>query len=271
MAVPDGTVVPLFGTGFFRKSSTVVAQTLVNLYREPQVPTPDGTPMAFYGTVGKTLFTAIGTLPCRGARQVGPLFYYAVHGNTLYSVNTIGTYTALGMLLSSNGRVDMTDNGVQLLIVDGLAGYVLTLATNTLAPIVDPNFPGGAQTCTTLNGYGIVDNNGAKPGQFNWSAQYDYMVWDGLDFANAEGNPDALVRVFANAGDLYLFGTVSMEVWSPSGDQAIFRRVGGAAMEWGLAAVWSLDKFSDTSLVFLGKNKLGQVQPVQVVGYTTKI
>lgn len=271
--MPDGSqIVPLFGTGFFRKSANVVAQTLVNMYREPQPPTPDGTPMAFYGTVGKTLFAAVGILPSRGARQVGSFFYYTVHGNTLYSVNAIGTYTAIGTLLSSNGRVDMTDNGRQLLIIDGIAGYVLTLATNVLTQIVDPDFPINPATCTTLNGYGIVDNNNARPGQFNWSGQYDYLSsWAALDFANAEGNPDPLVRVYANAGDLYLFGTVSLEVWAPSGDAAIFRRIGGAALEWGLAAVWSLDKFSDTSLVFLGKNKLGQVQPIQVVGYNTKI
>jgi hypothetical protein len=271
--MPDGAqIVPLFGTGFFRKSANVVAQTLVNMYREPQQPTPDGTPMAFYGTVGKTLFAAIGALPSRGARQVGPFFFFSVHGNTLYSINSVGIYTPIfPTLLSSNGRVDMTDNGSQLLIVDGLAGYVLTLATMALVRIADPDFPIHPTTCTTLGGYGIVDNNDARVGQFNWSSQYDYSTWDGLDFANAEGNPDPLVRVFANAGDLYLFGTVSTEVWSLSGDAAIFRRVGGAAMEWGLAAVWSLDKFSDTALVFLGKNKLGQVQPIQVVGYNTKI
>jgi hypothetical protein len=57
-------------------------------------------------------------------------------------------------------------------------------------------------------------------------------------------------------------------VWAPSGDTAIFRRVGGAGVEWGLAAKWTVDKYANNSLIFLGKNKLGQSQLVRMDGYT---
>jgi hypothetical protein len=158
-----------------------------------------------------------------------------------------------------------------------VAGYTVPIIPNDGSPvggvfdqtkIASAAFPNGATVVDFLNGYFIVDNpNGLRPGQFNWSALYDGTTWSALDFANAESNPDALTQLKVKAGQLYLFGDKSYEVWAPSGDTAVFRRIGGAGSEWGIAAKWSLCDYGDNTLAMLAQNKLGQFMPVKITGY----
>jgi hypothetical protein len=100
------------------------------------------------------------------------------------------------------------------------------------------------------------------------SAPLDGLTgWTSLDFATAESNPDNLIRVMADNGQILLFGSETTEFWSDSGALDFpFARVGAAAIEWGLAARWSLCKFMD-SLIFLRKNRLGAVQVCTLSGY----
>src|SRR3954471_11651877 len=107
-------IVPLFGTGFSNKSSTVTAQHRINVYSEPQGPA-DKAPLAFYGTPGLTLFANLGTDPIRGVRTVGD-FVYLVAGATLYRVDGGNNMLNLGTLNSSVGKVAMSDNGEQLML-----------------------------------------------------------------------------------------------------------------------------------------------------------
>jgi hypothetical protein len=173
--------------------------------------------------------------------------------------------TNIGTLSSSAGRVDITDNGTQIIIVDGPSGYIYNTATATFAQITDPDFP-GADTVTFLNGYFIV--NKPNTGQFFISTIYDGLTWSALEFATAESNPDNLVRVIADNGQVLLLGPDTTEFWSDSGALDFpFARVGAAAIEWGLAARWSLCKFMD-SLIFLRKNRLGAVQVCTLSGYS---
>ena len=295
--MPDGSnIVPMFGRGFFSKSRTVTSQALTNLYREPQGDA-DKAQMVFYGTPGLKLFADVslsvpGCLAIRGMRQVGNYLYFVIglsspspgvnSQSIIFGVDASGAGFTIDVPIVSAGiqtyagRVGICDNGSQVIIVDGVAGWTFPInATGrwtggaTFLKIADVDFPNGATTVAFLNGYFVCDNpNGSHVGQFNWSAQYDGTTWAALDFANAESSPDALVHVFSNFGQLFLFGTTTAEVWAPSGDAAIFRRVGGAGVEWGLAAKWTVDKFANNSIVFLGKNKLGQAQFVRMDGYT---
>lgn len=255
-----GTIVPLFGLGYESKSPTVTSQKLINMYREPQRDA-DKSAMALYGTPGLTLFAAIGNGPQRGMRAVGN-YMYVVSDSSLYRVDSDATVLLLGTLNTSTGRVGMTDNGTQVMIVDGSYGYIFHTGTLAFTQITDPDFVAG-QTVTFLAGYFIVSNPG---GRFRWSNIYDGLTWDALDFATAESNPDDLVAVIQSVGELYLLGTVSAEVWAPSLDAAIFRRVGGAGVDWGLVAPESLDKF-DGGLIFLAKNRQGECQVVKMMNY----
>lgn len=247
--------VPLFGVGNKGKSVNVNAQERENLFVEVQ-DDPEANGLVLYPTPGLTVFANFGASPSRGLYQRGEVMY-VVNTNKLWEVSIGGAMTLRGTLLTGSGRVDMSDNGTQMLIVDGVHGYIYTFATNTLAQIVDADFP-ASTTCTFLNGYFIVSKAGS--GQFYISALYDGTSWAALDFATSESDPDNLVRLMADNGTLVLLGEKTTELWGDSGAADFpFARIGASAIEWGLAARWSLCKFMD-SLIFLRKNRLGAVQ-----------
>lgn len=254
--------IPLFGIGNVGKSVNVNAQKRLNLYIEIQ---PDGEKnnLVLYPTPGLVSFVNFGSYPSRGLYRMGD-FAYAVNRDVLWRIANDGSMTNLGTLATSSGRVDFSDNGTQIIIVDGANGYIWNTLTSTFAQITDPEWP-GADTVTFLNGYFIIQKPAS--GKFYCSASYNGLAWNALDFATAESNPDNLVRVIADNGQILLLGPDTTEFWSDSGALDFpFARVGAAAIEWGLAARWSLCKFMD-SLIFLRKNRLGAVQVCTLSGY----
>ena len=247
--------IPLFGIGNQGRSVNVNAQERLNLYVEVN-DDPEKHVLTLYGTPGLSSFVDFGAFPSRGAYQLGN-FNYVVNRSTLYRVANDGTTTSLGTLLTDSGRVGMSDNGIELIIVDGPNGYILTLATNAFAQIADADFPGG-DTVTFLNQRFIV--NEPETGKFFCSALLNGTSWDALDFATAESDPDNLVAVIAESGQLTLMGAKTCEDWGDSGAADFpYAKVGAGAVEWGLVARWSVTKYMN-SLAFLGRNRLGQVQ-----------
>lgn len=255
--------VTLFGLGLQGKSATATAQKRINVYYEIQKDGDKNT-LVIYGSPGLTQFVDLGGSPVRGWIAVNNLLY-VVQANQFREINNAGTVTNRGTITTSSGRVDMTHNGTQVLIVDGTAGYTYTIATTTLATIGDADFPNGATTCAFIDGYFAVEK--ANSGRFYISDSYDGTVWDALDFANAESSPDSLVRVFVDHGELHLFGEFTTEFWANSGASDFpLTPIKAATVEWGLAAKWSLAKLG-TGMIFLGRSRLGQVQVVRMVGY----
>lgn len=252
-------IVPFFATGQEGKSHTVTAQRHLNLYAEV---TEDKSQLSFFGTPGLTLrLSSFGDTPLRGWIAVGDL-YYVVHRGTLYSVNNAGTTTALGTLNTTTGRVDMDYNGTLILIVDGTNLYTYTIG-GAFAQVTGVFVPDGARTCTWLAGQFVVDQ--ATGDQFYTSPTG--TAWDALDFASAESNPDGLVRVLADNGEVVLAGVKTTEFWgiSPSGDFP-FAAITGATAEFGLAARWSLCQFN-SGLAALMQPHGGQVQVMFIKGY----
>ena len=254
--------ISIFGLGIQSKSSNVTSQKRINLYLEIDA-AGDKTNVVAYGTPGLVLHATRGGSPCRGVYPLGD-YYYVVNQGTFYQVDNAGVATAKGTLLTTSGRVDMADNGTQIMAVDGTYGYIYNVAAGTLTRIVDADFP-GANHVTFNDGYFIV--NKPSSGQFFISGSYNGLTWDALDYATAESNPDNLVRAIADHGELILMGEVSTEFWVNSGGLDFPYTRSGAAIEWGLAARWSLAKF-DNSLIWLGKNRMGEVQVVRLNGYT---
>lgn len=253
--------VPLFGIGNQAKSVNVSAQDRLNVYVEVNADAEKHV-ITMYGTPGLSSSVDFGAFPSRGWYRLGN-FNYIVNRDKLYRVANDGSFVVLGTLLTNAGRVDISDNGVQLIIVDGPNGYILTLATDVFAQITDVDYP-GADTVTFLNQRFIVTE--PNTGKFWCTALLDGSSIDGLDFATAEFAPDNLVRCMADAGQLYLFGTTTTEIWGDSGAADFpYAKVGGGAVEWGLDARWSLAKYMN-SLAFLGRNRLGQVQVCLMAG-----
>ena len=257
-------IYPLFGLGLRSKSPTVTSQRRVNLFYEYQ-PDGDKTRVAIYGTPGTTLFSDdLGDTPIRGWIAVNDLFYL-VHRGTLYEVNNAAVITSRGTLNTTSGRVDIAYNGTLLLIVDGTNGYTYTPASTTFAQVSDLDFPNGARTATWLDGQFAVDDGGTSD---SWFISPTGTAWDALDFATAESQPDGIVRVFSDHGEILLFGENTIEPWGNIGEGDFpFAPVKSAITEFGLAARWSLCKAND-GVVFLGKNLQGQTQVYYLKAYT---
>lgn len=251
--------VPLFGVGNKALSVVVSAQERTNLYVEVQ-PDPEANGMVLYPTPGLSTDINFGASPIRGLYERGDV-RYAVVGATLWEIAANGTTTNRGTLNTSGGRVDMSDNGLDLLIVDGTtARYLLKFSTNVFSQVV--SF--AADSCAFLNGRFLASE--AASGRFGWSGLYDGYVWDALDFATAESHPDNLRRVFVDGAVAHMLGESTVEQWADSGaeDQPI-ARIGAGAMQWGLAARWSVAKYGKGFLC-LGKSRQGGVQVYSVMG-----
>lgn len=256
--------IPILGSGIKGRSANVTAQNRLNVYLDIQK-SPDKTAIAAYGTPGLSTLVDFGAEPSRGIWWMQSLdILFVVNRATLWTVNAAGTMTAVGTLATNSGRVSMADNGTQLIIVDGVNGYVYTPNTSSFSQIVAPGWPGG-DTVVFLDSYFIVNKPGT--GQFYISGQYDGTTWNALDFATAESNPDNLVRVATERGQVALFGEISSELWGDSGALDFpFARISAAALEYGLAARWSLARCNDL-LTGLLKNRRGQLFVGALNGY----
>lgn len=259
-------VIPLFGTALQGKSSTSTAQSHKNLYAE--IKTDDEkSRIVYYGTPGLLLRagTSLGDTPIRGWIAVGDL-YYLVHRGTFYEVNNAGTKTSRGTISTVTGRVDLAYDGAVILLTTGTNMYTYTVSSTVFAVVADADAPQAAKTCTWLDGQFIVDDGSSD--EFFISA--NGTAWDALDFATAESNPDGLVRVFSDNGEVVLLGQSTIEFWGNVGASDFpFQAIKGATQEFGLAARWSLTKFN-SGLAALVKNKQGQVQVTFIRGYVPK-
>lgn len=254
---------PIFGIGLQAKSAVVSSQRRVNLYPELR-PQEDGTEIVYYGTEGLDLNADFGDTPPRLVYSLGNL-YYVVHLNTFWEVNNAGQKTSRGALNTSTGRVYAADNGTLIKIVDGVNGYVFdTTAPGTPLAVTADVISSG--TVAWLNQYFIQEKIGT--GRFYVSPIGSAVLSDALAFSNAESNPDNLIRVFVDHGELILLGDKTVEFWGDSGAQDFpFARLGSGAIEWGLAARDSVAKFGN-SVMFLARNRMGESQVVQLNGYS---
>jgi hypothetical protein len=247
--------VPLFGIGNAGKSPNVNAQQRKNLYVEVNQDAEKHV-LTLYPTAGLATFVNFGATPHRGMYQKGVLFY-TVHRNKLYSITAAGVSTELGTLLTYSGRVSFADNGSEICLVDGDYGYIYNIGTTVFTQITSAGFVGG-DVVRFLNGRFIANRPGT--GEYAISDLYDGLTWDALNFATAESSPDGIVSFEVENGQIALFGEQVTEFAGDSGAADFpFARIGSSGLEWGLAAPLSLAKFMD-SLVFLRKNRLGQVQ-----------
>lgn len=258
------SVVPFFGVGLASSVPNVSAQKRVNVYLEFRRE-DDKTRIVALGTPGLDLLINSGGYVSRGNYVLGDYLYF-VAGTNLYRMDYQGTISAsLGTLLTQTGRVAFSDNGIELIVVDGTYGYILTLATLVFARITDVDFP-GADTVTFLDGRFFVNDPGT--GAFYGSAAYNGASWSATDFATAESSPDQLMSVSQDRGGLVLWGTNNAEFWQNIGGSGFpYAATGGANAEYGLAARFSLAQWENGQIGLL-RNKLGQLQVGTLNGFT---
>ncbi len=257
--------IPLFGLGIQSRSRAVTDSLFQNFYIERR-PQGEKSELVAYGTPGLDLFKSFGDTPNRGALSFEPeSLFYVVHRGTLYEVNNAAVATAVGTLNTTEGRVSMDHDGTTIVIVDGTDGYTYNTSTNTFAEITDVDFIDNPSTVTWMDQYFIVENGLV----FQISASP--TSWAATDIGVPETNPDSIVRVFADHGELLVFNQITIEPWSNTGATDFpFAPIKSSVAEWGCAAKWSVCKFND-SVAFLAQNKLGQVSICLLKGYVPQV
>lgn len=261
--------IPLFGAGIASYSQIVTRQRRVNCLYDVRAD-QDRAATVVLGTPGSSVFTALPAGPIYGWHVVGTTMYVAAYTG-LYSVTATGVVTYLAALPTMFQNVSMADNSLQLIIVDGVTGYVYTFATGTMTAITDVHFPQGATSVAFLNGRFIVNKPNTR--EFYVSQLLDGLNWTYLDsvavYGTKENSSDLLLEVDVLNGVLVLWGQSSIEFWQDVGTSPLpYQRINGATQTWGLAAIDSHIKVGNTEL-FLGASPDGGLKVIMLNGYST--
>lgn len=244
------------GPSYTLQSVNVDCQRCVNLYPEiNELGTgKEREVAALVGTPGLRLLVHLVSSPIRGLYTASDGTLYAVGGNKLYSLNSSFSPTQLGVLNTGDGPVSMSDNGEQVVVVDGDFGYVWTVDTSAFAQISDPDFLGADQV-TFQDGYFIFNKPNSQ--QF-YISEINGVAFDALDIASAEGSPDRLIGLISDHQNLYLFGRQSTEIFYNSGAADFpFVRTQGAILEVGCSAAFSIAKLQ-SAIYWLGQDESGR-------------
>lgn len=175
---------------------------------------------------------------------------YTVQGGSLWRYSA-GVATLVGTL--PVGPTIMSSSGSQLaIVVNGL--YYLydgtTLATYTTGALTD------IVGVTYQDGYFLLAGSSAGRGDaITVSGLDDGKTFDALDFAFAESAADALVGMIADHGEIWLFGTKTIELWYNSGAQDFpFQRNPGAIIERGCLSGQTIAK-DDNAVFWVGPDR----------------
>lgn len=232
------------------RSLPLSAQRLVNCFLELQ---PEGakSQVPIFGAPGLTTWTTLPTSPVRGMWNFrGTL--YAVGGGTLYRLNSAGGYKAIGSGIGGSEVVVMSDNGIQIMTVNGVGGFIADV-DGTFQQIQSPNF-NSASSVVFFDDYFLVDRKGTN--SFAFSALLDGLSWNGLDFASAEAKPGFLRSVRENLQLIFLFCQNHIETWYDSGaPDTPFQRYAGGVIERGCAAAKAIVN-QDDALFFIGEDRV---------------
>lgn len=276
----EGSIVPLFGTATEGASPVVSAQRRSNFYVEMPKDAEKGQ-IALYPRAGLTYFSNPGgvSIPVRGLFESFPVttpfdgvseYGVGVVGSTLFAGNRSTGFNGVSSILTESGPLDFALNPTQLLVVDGRTGYVFTVNDSSFTKVTlegllgAEGFPAGTQSVAFLAGRGFAVQ--PRTGKLWYSELNDFTAWDSLAFYTAESDPDDLRAVWNHYGQLALFGQFTTEFWAPGSGSTTLQRVGGAAMEWGIAARQSL-KRTDAGTIFVGQNRLGDLKVLRMQGY----
>jgi hypothetical protein len=254
----------MFGAGIAGKSYAVTRERRLNVYLENR-PDGDKTKLALYGTPG---LAPKFTLPAVVRGLLGTqTALYAVAGGNFYQVGSAGQILYTAGLQTNWSPVGMSFNPTQVLVVDGVAGYLYQ--SGALGLVTSAGFPNGAKTATFVGGYFVVERPGTQ--QFYVSNSFDGSTWNALAFASASQYSDNILAVDSFISNLILLCERHIEFWQNVGSTPQpFAPILSATSEYGLAAIYSRAHI-DNSICFLANNPQGKPQVARIQGYSVSV
>ncbi len=221
------TQIPIASGYYVDESLAVSARECVNFYTHiPESQTI--TNAALFGVSGIDEIGEAGVNDfCRGVHSVGERTF-AVMGNSLWELTKPSdfVFTNLGHSIPGNDQVFMSDNGFQLCITppdyeDTKNTFIFDINTNTFSQVSDADFDGPVGGNCFSDGYFIF----WKKGTNKWfiSDLRDGLVYNALDFASAESDPDPISCISSLRGIVFVFGSQTFEQ---------YQNVGGAGFPY---------------------------------------
>ena len=205
---------------------------------------------------------------------------FIVNGNRFSEVLVDATIVFIAYIESYSGPVSIAENGNLLMLVDGVAGYILRYTDNNFTKITDEYFPGvdagtlAPTSVTYLDTYFIV--NVPDTDQYYYSTSYYVRdhddtsspydpaepngYWTPLQSGRKIGKPDNLTALVNCNNFLWLFGSNSCEIHYDTGNYngQLFARYEGAILNVGCKAKYSVAVYQN-NVFFIGSDKNGTV------------
>jgi hypothetical protein len=154
------TQIPFVGPSYEARSVNVDAQRTLNCFIEMDNASTRA-PVALYGTLGLRKVATLPTGPVRNSiAEKG--FVWVVSGNAVYRVDTSYAVTTVGTINTSSGQISMASNGSEIIIVDGINGYIISTTSSTVAQITNAAFPNGVKRAAYNDGYFLVAGDGSQ-------------------------------------------------------------------------------------------------------------
>lgn len=226
---------PLGVNAYQRNDGFIPETKLYNLYAEKDDSglSPDG-----IIRIQRPALTLYDTLdgPVRGVSlEPEEGFPLIVAGEVFYR-----NFTAISGSIPGTDTVSMTSTKFVTAICNGQNAYLYDGATLTQVTM-----PEGRDVVDVdqLDGYILLL---CRDGRFYWIVPGESTV-DSLNFATAESSADAGIAIRRIGDEFWIFGTVSIEPWQPTGDlDAPFERSSGRIMAAGCLDRDTVRRFDNT-------------------------
>lgn len=250
------------GPSYHLDDRKAAVQTAINCYLEQIEGLGETRVLTQVSAPGLAAYLELGAA-VRGERNVEGR-WFVVAGATLYEI-VAGAAVSRGTLSTTSGAVGMGHNNSQLVIVDGPNGYVLTLASNTLAPITSPGWR-GSRSVGFIDGYTIFV--APDTDQFYITALDDSSTMDALDFSSADSQPDNVIAALVLHRELVLLGLYTTEIWINSGGASFpFVRYNSAQVDIGCVGEDACIVAAD-SIFWIGQTRTGSGVVYKMSGHS---
>lgn len=210
---------------------------------------------------GSTAKYNVALVPTPGLRRVGTSAYgvcraltkfnnaiIAVCGNafvgiTYDPVTDVFTEDLIGTIGTNSGPVDIVANSIIITIDDHSSTYQFNVPDDSFTTLIDPNLFSNTSV-TSIDQYFIF----AVGAEVYCTTAGDPTKINALAFQNQGSNEEPIIALNKQNGQLWIFRQTVVEPWF---DAAIFpgfpfQAVGGATIDVGLAAQYSVTRLGNT-------------------------
>lgn len=165
---------------------------------------------------------------------------YALAGANFYSISDLLVPTLIGEINTNSGAVFMAlNNAGQIILIDGVDGWILDQGTGDFLQITSADFPSKPIGVVYQDDYFLVPDG--ETNRWFLSAPNDGFSWDPIDAANIRKYPGYITGVGVLGARVYFFKVDSTEVWFNQGlSDFPFRRDNNLVFNTGCTAIGSI-------------------------------